>query len=94
MFLLKWKGVDEADLVSASQANIKCPQVGLFSSEAIECENGSVYRSFIICVLNLLIHPPEGTRIASSWIKTCFVLQVVIKFYEERLTWAPPGGNR
>ena len=55
MFLIKWKGSDEADLVPARQANVKCSQV-------------------------LLV-------VAKGKIMTLASLQVVIQFYEERLSW-------
>ena len=55
MFLIKWKGSDEADLVPARQANVKCSQV-------------------------LLV-------VAKGKITTLASLQVVIQFYEERLSW-------
>ena len=55
MFLIKWKGSDEADLVPDRQANVKCSQV-------------------------LLVD-------AKGKIMTLATLQVVIQFYEERLSW-------
>ena len=67
MFLIKWKGSDEADLVPARQANVKCSQV-------INC--------FLLFVLN--------SRTPSTCLILCllqFPPQVVIQFYEERLSW-------
>ncbi len=60
MFLIKRKGIDEADLVPARQANVKCPQVR-----------------------DLLINcwREKSERILS------LIAQVVIQFYEERLSW-------
>ena len=55
MFLIKWKGSDEADLVPARQANVKCSQVPLADAKG------------------------KIMTLASS--------QVVIQFYEERLSW-------
>lgn len=59
MFLIKWKGSDEADLVPARQANVKCPQVTNEISTLVEC-NFQQFHLF---------------------------LQIVIQFYEERLSW-------
>ena len=53
--MIKWKGSDEADLVPARQANVKCSQVLLVDAE--------------------------------GKIMTLMSLQVVIQFYEERLSW-------
>jgi hypothetical protein len=53
-FLIKWKNTEEADIVPARLANVRCPQV---RARVAACS---------ICV------------------------QVVIRFYEERLTWASP----